>query len=168
MFDGNSDKMSIKSTEHARRSPKTASANVTVSDKMVITTSREMFLHNIPNKKQFIKILGEHIEACGVEVVYSSGDADVLIVQTALGKAMSEEATVSAEDTDVLILLMAHWDSILHDIFFSTEKKEKSTKVVKAWKMSELVASCDYTEHLLFTHTWSGCDSTSAIHRQGM
>ena len=118
VFDGYSHSMSIKSTEHARRSLKTTSANVTVSDKMVVTTSREMFLRNIPNKVQFIKMLGAHLEARGLEVVYSSGDADILIVQTALENAMSEEVTVSAEDTDVLILLMSHWNGTLHDIFF--------------------------------------------------
>ena len=62
VFDGYSHSMSIKSTEHARRSLKTASANVTAGDKMVVTTSREMFLRNIPNKAQFIKMLGAHLE----------------------------------------------------------------------------------------------------------
>ena len=167
VFDGYSHSMSIKSTEHARRSFKTASANVTVSDKMVVTTSREMFLRNIPNKAQFIKMLGAHLEARGLEVVYSSGDADILIVQTSLENAMFEEVTVSAEDTDVLILLMSHWIGTLHDIFFSTELREKPAKVVKSWKTPELVASCGYTEHLLFAHAWSRWDPTSAIHRQG-
>ena len=167
VLDCYSHSMSIKSTEHTRRSLKTASANVTVSDNMVVTTSREMFLCNIPNKAQFIKMLGAHLEARGLEVVYSSGDVDILIVQTALENAMFEEVTVSAEDTDVLILLMSHWNGTLHDIFFSTEMREKSTKVAKSWKIPELVASCGYTEHLLFAHAWSGCDSTSTIHRQG-
>ena len=167
VFDGYSHSMSIKSSEHDQRSLKTASANVAVSDKMVVTTSCEMFLRNTPNKAQFIKMLGAHLEARGLEVVYSSGDPDILIVQTALENALFEEVTVSAEDTNVLILLMAYWNGTLHDIFFSTEMREKSTKVVKSWKIPKVVASCGYTEHHLFAHAWSGCDSTSAIHRQG-
>ena len=167
VFDGYTHSMSIKSTKHARRNLKIASANVTVSDTMVLTITREMFLGNIGNKEQFIKMLGAHLDCHGLEVVYSNGDADVLIVQTALEKAISKEVTVSAEDTDILILVMSHWNRMLHDMFFSTEVKEKSTKVVKSWRISSLVENCNYREHLLFAHAWSGCDSTSAIHRQG-
>ena len=68
VFDGYSHSMSIKSAEHARGSLQTASANVTVSDKMIVTTSREMCIRNIPNKTQFIKMIGAHLEARGLEV----------------------------------------------------------------------------------------------------
>ena len=68
----------------------------------------QWFLRNISNKGQFIKMLGAHLDVHGFEVVYSNGDGNVLIVQTALEKAISEEVTVSAEDTNVLILMMSH------------------------------------------------------------
>jgi hypothetical protein len=167
VFDGYTDNASIKSTEHARRSSHTASANVTVSKTMTVTTNREMFLRNISNKKQYIQMLGAHLEINGIEVVHSHGDADVLIVEKALEKAVTEQVVVSGDDTDLVILLIAHWKETLHDITFSTEQKAKSTKVVKSWSIQELARSCEYTEHLLFAHAWSGCDSTSALHRQG-
>ena len=167
VFDGYSEDMSIKSTEHARRGLQTASANVTISERMTVTTTREMFLRNTSNKEQFIQLLGAHLEAGGVEVVYSRGDADVLIVEKALEKAISEEVVVSAEDTDVLVLLMSHWNETLHDIIFCAERKEKPARVLKSYSLQELVGSCNYKEHILFAHAWTGCDSTSAMHRQG-
>ena len=65
-----------------------------------------------------------------MEIVYSRGDTDILIVEKALEKAISEELVVSAEDTDVLVLLISHWNETLHDIIFCTERKEKSTRVL--------------------------------------
>ena len=134
---------------------------------MTVTANREMFLRNMSNKKQFIQMLGAHLEASGIEIVYSHGDADVLIVEKALEKAVTENMVVSGKDTDLLILLIALWKETLHDIAFSTEHKAKSTKVLKSWSVQELVERCKYKEHLLFVHAWSGCDSTSALHRQG-
>ena len=64
VFDGYTDEPSIKSTEHARRISHT-SANVTVSETMTVTANPEMFLCNMPNKKQFIQMLGAHLEASG-------------------------------------------------------------------------------------------------------
>ena len=77
------------------------------------------------NKKQFIELLGKALEGSGHHVVYSQSDADTLIVSTALDIATSNrKVTVVSDDTDVLILLIYHWNSEAADIFFHSKAKK--------------------------------------------
>ena len=52
VFDGYDDKLSIKATEHKRRSLQSTSPNVNVTENMILTTNGETFLNNHVNKDQ--------------------------------------------------------------------------------------------------------------------
>ena len=65
---------------------------------------------------------------------------------------------VVADDTDIAIMLLSHWNKKLCDILLLQERGKK------CWSIQECQSQCsDVKEHLLFVHVWSGCDSTSAI-----
>ena len=69
-----------------------------------------------------------------------------------------------ADDTDILILLMYHWNQSMADIYFHSEAKRKKMNKLVVWKIQDLInkAGKVVTSHLLFIHAWSGCDTTSA------
>jgi len=109
------------------------------------------------------------LEADGQIVYNSTGDADTLIVECALQFArQGRELSVVADDTDVLVLLMYHWNQNMADLYFHSVVK-RSKKCLKVWKVQDLVTKVRkvVTFHLLFIHVWSGCETTSATHGHG-
>ena len=112
VFDGYFDKNSTKGNEHARRGAKMSSnVNILTPGNTKVTTSSETFLQNLHNKVAFISLLVQHLKDAGFESVQSKGDADTLIAKTALEYAVDDTVTVSAQDTDILIILLHHWSS---------------------------------------------------------
>ena len=167
VFDGYTDEYSIKSQEHLRRTG-LMSANINITSNMVVTTTREVFLKNQHNKEQFISLLSSHLEASGYEIVKSDGDADVLIVEKALENAVHSNVVVAADDTDILVLLVYHFNVELHNMYFSTEKKEqRKSKTLKWWSISSICERFPDKDTVLFGHAWSGCDTTSGTHNKG-
>ena len=160
VFYGYTDEMSIKTSEHTRRSTQLASANVRINEMTAVTANREIFLRNSKNKEHFIQLLSMYLCEAGIETVHSTGDADVLIVQTAAEIAANRDVVVAAEDTDILILLMHHWTPDMCDIYFNTERKAKSAKTIKSWNIRDIVEGPHMVDNILLAHAWSGCDST--------
>lgn len=60
----------------------------------------------IKNKQRFIVVLSQELENVGCIVCHCIGDADLMIVQTALEYAESKNTVVFADDTDILYLLI--------------------------------------------------------------
>jgi hypothetical protein len=102
--------------------------------------------------------------------VNSDGDADVLIVKTALDYCSVDDVAVVADDTDIVVLMMYHWKPELNQLYFATEIKEgkMASKRFNYWNLEDLCSAEPLTQYLLFIHAWAGCDSTSAIHNKGL
>ena len=116
IFDGYASGPSVKDHEHQRRASK-ASADVKISEDMQTHRNQQRFLANEKNKTQFIKLLSHYLRLDGHEVTQSESDADTRIVSAALGLASSgQHATVVSDDTDVLVLLIFHWNTAMADI----------------------------------------------------
>ena len=64
----------------------------------------------------------------GCTVIHSTGDADLLIVQTAIQSARSVPTVLVGDDTDLLVLLCYHAEMDAHDLFFKPEPKQMSKK----------------------------------------
>ena len=168
VFDGYGQGPSIKDHEHQRRAGKTC-ADIQLTESTKAHSDQQTFLSNEKNKSQFIMLLSQCLEADGQIVHNSTGDADTLIVVCALQFARhGREVSVVSDDTDVLVLLMYHWNENMADIYFHSEAK-RSQKGLKVWKVKDLVnnAGKEVTSHLLFIHAWSGCDTTSATYGHG-
>ena len=98
---------------------------------MILTTNRETFLSNHVNKDQFTKLLSQKLLQSGINTLQSKGDANVLTIKKATEEATKKDVDVVAEDTDILILLIYHWNQHedLHEIYFITELKVKQGNV---------------------------------------
>ena len=93
-----------------------------------------------------------------------------MIVSCALEIASNGiEFNVVADDTDVLILLMYHWRILMSHVYFLSEPKRAQKKGLQVWSISDLITKAGglVTSHLLFIHSWSGCDTTSATFGHG-
>ena len=84
MFAGHDDQNNIKESEHQRRN-KHFSPQIRITASSTIYANQESFLVNSENKKQLIKMLSAVLENQHIEIKQCEGDADDVIVQTALG-----------------------------------------------------------------------------------
>ena len=168
-FDGYCNGANIKDHEHQHRMTK-KSLDVQVRGDLPAFCNQTAFLSNKKNKMQFIRLLGAALEEVGHHVTHSQGDADTLIVSTALDIAKcGRKVTVVADDTDVLVLLMYHWNNEMADIFFQSEAKKDKTNTVPLYSIEDLTLSLGNTLKvlILFIHAWSGCDTTSSTYGMG-
>ena len=129
----------------------------------MLTVNKSSFLANKENKQHFITMLGNILEKAGCDVTHAKGDADLLIVQTTIAAAKSQNVTVVADDTDVLVLLCHHVDpKNTYDIWLQPEPK-KNTKSERSWNIAKTKEALGHKlcKNLLFLHAIQGCDTTS-------
>ena len=122
---------------------------------MLLTMKKKPFLANSQNKQKFIYLLGSILEGEGLQVKFSKADADYDIAMTACDAAQTVPEVVVGDDTDLLVLLLHHFDPDSHNpIYLQTSSKMISIPVLQT--------SLDPTlsQSILFIHALSGCDTT--------
>ncbi|KAK3924286.1 Leucine--tRNA ligase [Frankliniella fusca] len=111
VFDGYPDKPTTKSKEQQRRASKAGCADIKVSPEVTLSIPHEKFLSNPRNKTEFISLVSDRFQECGVGTVQAESDADTVIVHTTLTEArQAGSAVLVGEDTDLLVLLLHHTD----------------------------------------------------------
>lgn len=160
VFDGYS-LPSTKDCEHARRGE---SSEVIVNENTYAALTPDVFFSNSKNKTRLITILTKHLTTAGINVVQAETDADTLIVSTAITMSKHGKTSVLVgEDTDLLVLLIAHAE---RDIYMLIPSKGKRTQ--KVYSSKSLQDSLGVMkQYLLFIHAVTGCDTTSALHGKG-
>lgn len=160
VFDGYEGGPSTKDSTHERRCKGYREPTITFTEDMVCKSPKEHFLSNSANKQRMINLMGRTFEDKGFRVFHSEGDADLLIVQTAIQEAITENTVVVGEDTDLLVLLCHHAQLDSHPIFF-----KQTGKTSKVWNIQNLKKDVgnEVCKYLLFGHAILGCDTTSSI-----
>ena len=74
----------------------------------IMNVKKDMFLSNKKNKQSFLCLLSRKLEQMGCQVSHARGDADMLIVQTAIQSSSRSSTVLVGDDTDLLILLCFH------------------------------------------------------------
>ena len=167
VFDGYNGS-STKDMTHKRRTTGNVGATVDFSADMKITMKREIFLANSTNKQRFINLLSDRLKSKGCETFHADGDADLLIVLTAVKSAETMNTVLVGDDTDLLVLLCYHGNLASHELFFKPEPK-KDAKKVRVWNIKALkdILGPQTSKHLLFLHAVLGCDTTSRLYGVG-
>ena len=164
VFDGY-DGPSTKSSEHMRRTGGGKRCpNVDVVGCNKVSFDQERFLSNENNKSSFIKLLGTRLEQDGQTVKICRGDADPTVVAITLreAEATTKGVVTVADDTDIAIMLLYHWEEKHKHVYFFQESANK------AWNMKDYCPRwSSVKEHILFIHAFSGCDTTSAPYGRG-
>ena len=124
------------------------------------------FLATNNNKAQLIDLLSLKLKEKNHGVEQADDDADTLIVETAIEIAASKTVVVIDTEVDLLALLVAKTPVSSRDIFFM---KAAAGKVPSQYYPVRAI----HTERpllkssILFSHTISGCDTTSSFYRKG-
>ena len=141
MFDGYGSEPSTKSMTHQRRSAGKGSATVTLQDGMKVTAKRDAFLANTEKKKRFIAMLQRYLSESGCRTLQAEGDADVLIVKTAVDSAVTHPTVLVGDDTDLLVLLCYHTKADGNDLYFRPEPKANSSfREIRVWNILKVKA----------------------------
>ena len=82
------------------------------------------------NKQNFLKQLGDDLQATGCEIFYAPSDADVLIAQKAIESASVQDTVLVGDDTDLLVLLLCHSNPTGKGLFFAPEPKKNAKQRV--------------------------------------
>ena len=95
-----------------------------------------------------------------MSVYHASGDADLLIVQTALVNT----TIIVSEDTDLLVIALFHFNH--HKALYLTSAPRDSNEDTKVWEMGQTKKCFGDTisNGLLAVYGITGCDTTSSIH----
>ena len=170
VFDGYDTEYSTKTDEHSHRNQGvsiSADINITNPD-MLLSVKKNSFLRNTRNKNQLIKLICKKLHSNDIVSIQAEGDADFLIVKTAMDFVNDGKTTVvAAEDTDVLVMIKHHWDVYMEDLYFmTTVSKGKAKLTTIFWSARKAIHQFQHTR-ILFAHAWTGCDTTSAIHQKG-
>lgn len=168
VFDGYADGPSIKDPTHLRRTGGCTGPTVHFTGQTILCSKKENFLKNKENKQRFLHMLSNKLEIAGCTTFHAKGDADTLIVRTAIDCAEVVNTVLVGDDTDLLVLLCYHADIHAKDIYFRPEPKSNSTKC-RVWdiKRTKDVLGAKVCQVILFIHAILGCDSTSRVHGLG-
>ena len=155
---------SIKSVERIRRTKKHIAGYVMFDETMAAAMSQEKFLSNSMNKQRLISMLCIKLQNAGFAVKQSEEDADYLIIKSALELEKSSQCVVVVgEDIDLLIIMAVSTNS--ETIFFLKPGKGKAEDSIYCAEIRNV--SQHIRDNILFLHAFSGCDTTSALFRQG-
>ena len=124
--------------------------------------------------KESTRIIGlfifeECLRVAGHAVLQANGDADLLIVKTAVQAARSHNSVLVGDDTDLLVLVMLyHGEMDANDLFFIPQPKQHS-KTRRVWniKKTKSALGLDVCSGILYMHALLGCDTTSRVHGIG-
>ena len=112
-------------TQQRRASGKVA-ATVIFTESMSITLKKDNFLSNPKSKQRFLMMLSQALQNAGCVTHHSDGDADLLIVETAIVSARTKTTVLAGDDTDLLVLLCYHASEDGCDVYFRPEPRAKA------------------------------------------
>ena len=123
--------------------------------------TREDFLSNNGNKIQLSRLLSKELQKEGHAVISCDVDADIQIVNAALDIFCDNNlATVLAEDTVILFLLVYFWSSEKGDVYLRTEAKKYQPLKLVNFRSVVASLSSNVVNNILFIHAWRGYDTT--------
>ena len=126
VFDGYSNKSSTKQVTQQRRSSGKVGSTVTFTRDMKVTQNKAMFLANTKNKERLLAMISDSLRQCQCVTYHADGDADFLIVKTAIQCAENSTTVLVGDDTDLLVLFLFHSTVSTKDLYFIPEPKSNS------------------------------------------
>ncbi|KAG1651513.1 Glutamate receptor ionotropic, delta-2 [Nymphon striatum] len=159
VFDGYESAMSTKSAEQKRRATKSSSRDIMIDESMSTVTTQSEFLSNDANKTKLITMLVKKFNNKYIKTIQAIADADRLIVETAfLETGHSHPVVVIGIDTDILIMLtsLAPAGSDMYILCSINPLSLYNITLIQEAVGKKKI-------HLLFAHSVTGCDTTSAL-----
>ena len=114
-------------------------------------------------------MLSEALQNVGCVTHHANGDADLLIVKTAVESARTNTTVIVGDDTDLLVLLCYHASKDGCDLYLRPEPKANA-RGTRVWHMKRVKDQLgrDVCTNLLFLHAITGCHTTSRLYGVGI
>ena len=93
------------------------SSFVKIADAHSVPYTQSKYFTLRENKIELIKYLSQKFSEAAIDVVTCRDDADTEIVRLAVRRAKESAFPVVADDTDVAVMLLYHWQEGMKDIF---------------------------------------------------
>ena len=133
VFDGYDEVILTKPNAHATRSTsKDSSPNVIEQEENEAPYSNKHFLSNNHTRSQLISLLSEYLTSDGQ--IISRVDEDTKIVSTALELSKGSNVIVVVNVTDVVVMLLYHYQSQISNIYFLQGQGKKYWNIRDALK----------------------------------
>ena len=107
-------------------------------------------------------MLQRHLSESSCRTLQVEGDADVLIVKTAVDSAMTHPTVLAGSDTYLLVLLCCLTKADGNDLYFRPEP-EANFRESRVWNMLKVKAELGpaVCRNMLCLHVILGCETTS-------
>ena len=141
-----------------RRRQKQFCHDIKIREDTIPYTTKEKFLSKSSNKIALVSMISTKLSVSNISSICCRDDADTAIVKESLQYSLLGNVGVVAEDVDILIILIHHFDINIHkEITILTSKRYYS--------VNEIVNNLTSDEKLwiLFCHSFSGCNTISSI-----
>ena len=141
-----------------RRHQKQFCHDIRLREDMIPYTTKEKFLSNSSNKSALVSMISTKLSVSNISSICCRDDADTTTLKESLQYSLLGNVGVVAEDVDILIIMIHHFDINIHkEIRILTSKEYYS--------VNEIVNNLTPDEKLwiLFCHSFSGCDTVSLI-----
>ena len=165
VLDGYQNGPSTEDNTYSRRTKSSIAAEMRFTGDVICSMKKDVFLSNMTNKQRFITLLSSHLQQNNIVVIHAEADADVLVAQTAIESAASNDTVLVGDDTDLLILLCCNSKSTNCELYFRPEPKSNSQRAARCWNINQVqrVLGDQICDNLLFAHALLGCDTTSRV-----
>jgi len=117
-------------------------------------------LSNKETKQSYIGLLGKRLSESGCDVLYAEGDADLLIVQTAVTMSNTCPVVLVGDDMDLFVLSYHAWVEL--NIFFHPEPRKEALMESLSAKAARSSLGKNVCINMLFVH-----DTTSRLYGIG-
>lgn len=162
IFDGYGNITTKSLTQRRRGMARSVASEIILSDEVPIKQAE--FLLNSKNKEKFIHHLQIYLRRNGVVCKQADGDADLLLVETAL---TGQKSVVVSEDTDVMVISLHYVSRYDTDLWILRPGKSGSAnRYTNVCKLANDLGA-RVTSSILGFHALTGCDTTSAFYKIG-
>ena len=130
--------------------------DIKIREDMIPYMTKEKFLSNSSNKSALVSMISTKLGVSNISSICCRDDADTTIVKESLQYSLLSNVGVVAENVDILIIMIHHFDINIHkEIRILTSKGHYS--------VNEIVNNLTPDEKLWFCYSFSGCDTVSSI-----
>ena len=102
-----------------------------------------------------------------MNAIQSTGDAETLVVNSAIEAAKLKPTVVVGKDTDLMIILIHVAELSDNPLFFKSDEKSKLTAKVWDIKYTKEMLGKDVCNAILLIHALLGCDTASRMNTIG-
>ena len=121
---------STKDQIHSRRQ-KQFCHGIKIREDLISYTTKEKFRLNSSNKSALVYMISKKLNVSNISSICCRDDADSTIVKESLQYSLLDNVGVVAEDADILIIMIHHFDINIHkEIRILTSKEHSVNETV--------------------------------------